>query len=76
MLAQDIAEKNEIISELQNTIKSYECRIDKTDDVLEDQFEQMRKEVEHLTKLNEKLQFDVVKYKDRSASSVEKLGNI
>ena len=34
MLAEDIAEKNEIIAELQGVIKSYECKINKTDDVL------------------------------------------
>lgn len=45
MLAEDIAQKNDIISELQGIIKSYECRIDKSDAVLEDEFEMMRKQV-------------------------------
>lgn len=56
MLAEEMAEKNEIITELQATLRFYEERQGRLDNnVLEEDGLALKRELEQMEKLNEKL---------------------
>jgi hypothetical protein len=56
MLAEEMAEKNEIIAELQATIRFYEERQGRPDNnVLEEDGLALKRELEQMEKLNDKL---------------------
>lgn len=56
MLAEELSEKNEIIKDLQGTIKTYQNKYELINNVLDDDVVSLRKEVDHLELVRDKLE--------------------
>lgn len=74
MLAEEMAEKNEVIGELQATLRFYEAKQGRVDNnVLEEDSFANRKELERLEKANEKINIEFEKKSEQLARAEEEL---
>jgi SMC interacting uncharacterized protein involved in chromosome segregation len=74
MLAEEMAEKNEVIGELQATLRFYEAKQGRADNnVLEEDSFANRKELDRLEKANEKINIEFEKKSEQLARAEEEL---
>ena len=65
MFAEELMEKNELIVQLQSSIKIYEEKYETSGNVLEDDIMSLKKEVESLEKLKDRFENEMIKSNDK-----------